>query len=259
MKPFKTKLMQACLVLFMALVFQSSGFCADVDVYGEGVITDGGQLVLYVYADVNVDQLISYGIRVNYNPSELTVISAEKDLASVLHPYTANETKWYIGEDTADYRNNPNPDTATAGEVRVIGGKLDPDNPMLGVSTGERVFLCQITFGPAGTDIPTSPTLSFSYGHGEGTSAYKNFVRINGGSSDAEVLDGEGVSLGAITVAVQGDANGDGSITPGDMITIRNAYYGGGPLVCEPAADCNNDGKITPGDMICVRNKYYAP
>ena len=83
---------------------------------------------------------------------------------------------------------------------------------------------------------------------------YDNFVTVNGNPIEGTAE----LTFGAITVCERGDANADGSVTPADMIAVKNAFYGGAPLNCETAADCNCDLTVTPADMICIKNAFYG-
>lgn len=209
------------------------GLEPDVRVYGESAYTET-DLDVYLYADINTSNLLSFGIKLNYDPTRLAVSSAEK-----------NSQVWYMGDSATKYP-YADPDISVPGEITIVGGKIDSADPMSGVS-GQRVLLGKVKF--ARTDAQSVPVLTVGYARG---GSYDSFVKAGG-----TVLDWESVNLGTVIVRERGDANGDGRVTPADMITIRNAYYGNTPLICEPAADCNKDGRVTPADMICVRNKYY--
>ncbi len=236
-----------CMSFLAYLATQASALAADVDVYGEGSI-NGTELNVYVYADVNVDNLLSYGISLNYDASELSVIQVQKDPETI--PYSGNGTKWYLGESSAVYRNNPAPDHSSPGEIIIIGGKLDPSNPTQGVSQGARILLAVVTLGPADTNIPTNPTLFLSYAKGDGTDAYKNFVRLD--NSVPQVLDGANVYFGAVQVAQQGDADGNGRITFRDINVVKsNINNENAPCY----TDCDGNGRITFRDINCVKSK----
>lgn len=246
-----TKIKRMALIFGMfflaGLLTQVPAFAADVDIYGEGSI-NGDQLNVYVYADVNVENLLSYGVSLNYDAAELSVIQVQKDPQVI--PYSSNGTKWYLGEDSAVYRNNPAPDYSSPGEIIIIGGKLDPSNPGQGVSQGSRILLAVVTFGPANAQIPVSPTLFLSYARGDGTDAYKNFVRLD--NNLPQVLDGANVYFGPVKVAQQGDANGDGRITVRDINMVKSNVMN---LDAPCHMDCNGDGRITARDINCVKSK----
>lgn len=231
----------------LALVVPGLSFGADVDIYGEGVVTED-ELVVYLYADLQVDHLLSYGIKLSYNPDALTVIDASKDVDPI--PYTLNETRWYLGNTSASYKNNPDPDFATPGEVILIGGKLDPADPEKGVPGGTRIFIGMITFQAADGEMPLNPLLTLSYAKADGTSSYKNFVRLD--DQVPQVLDGTYVSFGSVIVLPQGDADGNGSVTPRDIRAIKPSI-GDGNAPCY--MDCDGNGSITPKDIRCIKTK----
>ena len=58
------------------------------------------------------------------------------------------------------------------------------------------------------------------------------------------------------TVVKLGDANGDGKITAGDYVVIKNEIMGSGKIdeKTKLGADANQDGKITPGDYVIIKN-----
>jgi hypothetical protein len=216
-------------LIFCALI-PATSFGADVDVYAEGAYTDT-DLVLYIYADIT-QPILSFGVKVNY-PGNLTYSSATK-----------NEDVWYFGDGST---NHPymDPEVEDSGVV-IIGGKLDTGAPTAGV-TGTRVLLGTVTFTHSGITDFSGVTLT--YGRGDGTGDYKNFV-----ATDGTVKDGTADGVGfAVEIHERGDANGDGSISTADYIMIRNNIDSSeAPLWI----DCNDDGDISTADYICVRNKF---
>jgi len=243
----KKSISLGCLSVLIGLAIPVFAFCADVDVYAEGAI-DETELIVYVYADVNVDNLLSYGVSLNYDSSELSVVQVQKDPDPI--PYTSNETKWYLGETWASYKNNPDPDYSVPDEIIIIGGKLDPADPAQGVEQGTRVLLAMVVFEPEDVQIPANPTLFLSYARGDGTSSYKNFVRLN--NNTPEVLDGENVYFGSVEVFQLGDADGNGAISPKDVNAVK-FNMGNADAPCY--MDCDKNGSITPSDINCIKSK----
>ncbi|MCP4118842.1 MAG: hypothetical protein GY737_26300 [Desulfobacteraceae bacterium] len=249
MKLLKLKKIIPAIWMFLgfALIAPALSFGADVDIYGEGVVTEN-ELAVYLYADLAMDNLVSYGIKLTYDPGELTVIDASKDVDPI--PYTSNGTKWYLGNGTASYRNNPEPDFATPGEVILIGGKLDPADPEKGVSRGTRIFIGMVTFQAADGEMPLNPLLTLSYAKGDGASSYKNFVRLD--DQVPQVLDGTYVSFGPVIVQPLGDADGNGSVTPRDIRAIKPSI---GDANAPCYMDCDGNGIITPKDIRCIKTR----
>lgn len=70
------------------------------------------------------------------------------------------------------------------------------------------------------------------------------------------VYDTADVSQGVYVVCVKGDLNGDGVVSNGDFIKIRNHLIGKSTLtgISATAADVNLDGSINNSDFIKVRN-----
>ena len=54
----------------------------------------------------------------------------------------------------------------------------------------------------------------------------------------------------------KGDVNGDGQVSPGDYVLIKNHILGTTKLNenQKKAADVNGDGQISPGDYVLVKN-----
>ena len=216
-------------LIFCALI-PATSFGADIDVYAEGAYTDT-DLVLYIYADIT-QPILSFGVKVN-SSDNLTYSSATK-----------NEDVWYFGDGST---NHPymDPEVDDSGVV-IIGGKLDTGAPTAGV-TGTRVLLGTVTFTHSGIAEPVDVTLT--YGRGDGTGDYKNFV-----ATDGTVKDGTADGVGfAVEIHERGDANGDNDISTADYIMIRNNI---GSSEAPPWIDCNDSGDISTADYVCVRNKF---
>ena len=228
--------------LLIGFVFLAAGaltpvnLFADVDVYTECAYTESDLAVL-IYADINSPTLLrSAGVKLTYDPLELTVDSAEKG------------PLWLLGSEPY-----MDPDTSTAGEVIIILGRLDTAAPTEGVS-GERVLLGTVRFNRIGSTMSFSPTLGLDYGKRGPAGDFKNFVDTD---DPANVLDDVSVTFGSITVCERGDANADGDINALDFGAIRSIFLGGiGYVVC---ADCNADGNINALDFGCVRSKFFSP
>lgn len=203
---------------------------ADVDVYAEGAYTET-DLVLYIYADINSESILSFGVKVEY-PAGLTFGSATK-----------NEAVWFFGDGSTNYP-YMGPEDDGSGVV-IIGGKLDTGDPTAGV-TGTRVLLGTVTFTHTGMTDFSGVTLT--YGRGDGTGDYKNFVSTAGTVYDS--ADSTGVSF-TTEIHQRGDANGDGAINVADMSAVRYVIVNGGNIY--PWLDCNGDGNVNVADMSCVR------
>jgi hypothetical protein len=226
-----------CFIL-AALVFlmlPAAALAADVDVVAEGAYT-ATTLDVYLYATINTDNLCSYGVKLSYDASKLNVPTATK-----------NDAVWYFGT-TADKKAYMDPDTATAGQVIFIGGKLDTGTPSAGV-TGSRVLLGKASFTRKESSMGLGTTAQDYFGIVAAlgkASPYDNFVTTAGVVKDASL-----VSFTA-KVRERGDANGDGSINSTDYVAIRNLIGTTNP---PPYADCNGDGSVNSTDYVCVRNK----
>ncbi|GAB4285184.1 MAG: hypothetical protein Kow0092_39310 [Deferrisomatales bacterium] len=221
------------------LVTAGGAWAQDVEVYAEGAYTSG-DLVVYLYADINGDPVLSAGVKLMYNPAELTVVSAEK-----------NEAVWFMGDDTGTFP-YMDPDTSTPGEILYILGKVDLNDPLAGVA-GQRVLLGTARFTRATSTVPVANPetffgISLDLAH---PSPFDNFV-----TTASVVLDGPGVGFPGDTVREAGDANADGAINAGDASQVRDMFFGGLPYVVY--ADCNGDGSVNAGDASCIRDKFFG-
>ena len=227
----KLVLMIGLLAVFLFIGGQA--LAASVDVYGEGAYTDT-EFVVYIYADINDSNIYSFGVKLTYNPDQLTVDSAEK-----------NTDVWFMGDSPENSYPYMDPDTNTPGEVIIIGGKLKTSEPKAGVG-GTRVLLGKVTFSRKTSDDITGLSLTFAK-----TDKYKNFVTTD---DPPRILDDEteGISFREVKIAERGDANGDGGIDVADYIAVRNLLNS---TDFPPYADCNGDGSVDVADYICIRNK----
>jgi hypothetical protein len=220
------------LIALMCCAFMPLSALCDVSVYAEGSY-DEDDLVLYIYADITDNPILSYGVKINYPVGTFTNPVAEK-----------NEAVWFFGDGDT---NHPymDPETGVAGEVVIIGGKLDTStatSPMDGV-IGGRVLLGKVTFTHSG--VTDFSGVSLTLGRDDGEGGYENFVGTAGQLYDALVADF------SVEIRKRGDANGDGFITSADMFTVRG-NIGADYTVW---SDCNVDGFVTSADMFCVRSK----
>lgn len=222
------------LILFLLVLFLAVGVhAAEVSVYAEGAYADS-DLVVLIYADAGSNELRSFGVKLTYDDTKLSVSSAERN------------DIWSLGDDSSYAA----PDTNTSGEVIMIGGILDTENPAAGIP-GERVLLGTVTFErltSANPPVPTEAELFFGIQVLEGhASPFADVVDVNGA-----VLDSSDLFTGT-TIRERGDANGDGLVNFQDMLTVKYYTQHGGDDT--PYADCNADGLINFQDMLCIKSK----
>lgn len=236
------------LLLIIILFFATStGAANDIDIYLEGVIRDS-ELTVYAYADIHVENVISYGIRISYNPDWYTLVSAAKSVSPA--PYTANPSQWHIGTPAASCSHLPAPDTSVPGEIIIIGGKLDPGHPGNGMAAGSKIFLGMATFTPYDGGFPSAPLMTVTFARAD---PYVNFARIRKADGGwVQNLDDNAVSFRSVTICQAGDANGDGTISPPDITAVK-ANIGNPNAPCY--VDCVGGGHITPNNIMCVRYK----
>ena len=226
MKKLIKQFLQIGCVLFLVCALAPAIAFGQVTVFAEGAYTET-DLAVYIYANTNGTELRSAGVKLIYEPSALTVTSAEK-----------NEAVWYLGSETY-----MDPETATAGEVVIILGKLDTEATSVGVS-GDRVLLGKVRFTHGGL---MSFTLNLDYGKRGPANEFKNFV-----ATDQTVLDDSAVTFGTITVKERGDANGDGGVDIRDIRSLRQKIG----VPDNPCwVDCNGDESVDIRDVRCLRQK----
>lgn len=211
----------------------AASFAADVDVYIYGSYTDT-ELVVHIFADINAGPILSFGVRVDY-PASLALSSATK-----------NEAVWFFGNGTAEY-SYMDPEEDGTGVV-IIGGKLDTSAPTAGV-TGSRVLLGTIKFSHSGVTDFCGVTLT--YGRGDGTGDFKNFV-----GTDGTVYDDAGVGF-SVGFHVTGDVTGDGWVNLTDLNLIRDNFMTSGDPGWIPA-DINCDGWVNLTDLNLIRDNFMT-
>lgn len=223
-----------CAALALMLL-PSASPAYDVEVFAEGAYTST-TLDVNIYANILAGNLCSYGVTLNYDTARLTAGTATK-----------NQSIWYLGTSSSP-QPYMDPDTATAGRVIFIGGKMDTGNPTAGV-TGNRVLMGQVSFTRKDSSMGLGTTaqdyfgISLAIGKAD---PFDNFVTTAGAVKD------QLVSFTANKVRERGDANGDGIINSTDYVAIRNLLSSPNP---PPYADCNGDGLVNSTDYTCVRNK----
>ena len=229
----RVKFLVGCIVI-ISVFYTQSCWAEDVSVFAEGAYRET-DFELDIYADIDGQNIVGFGVKNTYDSDLLVVTSAIK-----------NEDVWFMGDGITNH-SYMDPDTTTRGEVIIIGGKLDTSMATGGVG-GERVLLAKVFFDRTDTGTPFDDSaITVTYAHGDGTSDFKNFVTVDG-----TVLDGSGVAFAGVEVHERGDANGDGVITNTDYFAVKylmdnNLYtvYG----------DCNADAYITNTDYFCIKSK----
>ena len=76
------------------------------------------------------------------------------------------------------------------------------------------------------------------------------------GDDGSNTGDSGNADNGNTTTAKKGDVNGDGQVSPGDYVLIKNNILGLNTFneKQKMAADVNGDGQISPGDYVLVKN-----
>ena len=227
----RNRIQLSAAVVFMILLMWGSA-SANVNVYAEGAYT-ATNLVVYIYADVTDTPLVSYGVKLAYDPDEVDSPSVVKD-----------NSVWYFGSAAAPLPTpNAEPDVSTPGEVVIVGGKINEAAPAEGV-IGSRKRIAVVTFNRV--DPATPPFIVLSPGKG---GSYANFVQVDGTLLDA--ASAPAFEIGTVAVHKRGDANKDGNINIVDMGTVKNMVLNSSYSIW---ADANGDGVVNIIDMGQIKN-----
>lgn len=246
-----------CFFIIVALIGSArSAGSAELKVYLEGAYSENS-LVVQLYANTDSFKLVSAGVKILYDSSQLSVTRVQK-----------NGKLWSIsdGNVTCPYME---PDISNPGEIVIILGKLDlsdPTNPTKAV-TGERVLLAEVEFAcKENSKISPSPLSSSPVNLDYARSGnYRNFVTIEG-----KVLDHKSVTFGSLltgpveqggNLIQRGDADGNGTIDDADMDAVDQYIDDHISLHSENSEnahewmDCNNDGIIDIQDINCINDQ----
>ena len=233
------KLMGNTLFFMLALLLLSA-FVPAVSFAAPAVSAEcaysANDVVCEIYVNTDGNSLISGGVKLTYNATELSNPVATK-----------NDAVWYFGAGGPEH-DYMLPETSTSGEVVFIVGKMDSGSAAVQGVNGTRVKVGDVTFTRATNTLPvTDPGTLFninaSIGRPGGT--YANFVNTAGDNLDAVPV------TFSTTVAQRGDANASGSITSRDLTTLRSLIQAGDYVVY---ADCNASGTLTSRDLTCIRS-----
>jgi hypothetical protein len=149
-----------CAWVLVASALLARPAAAAVTVYGNATST-GPTIEVDLYANIVNDALLSFGVKLNYSPTDLYVVSASK-----------NTNVWYMAASGIEY-NYIDPDASVPGQVVILGGKLDGSHPLAGVA-GTNMPLGRVVFGRRSRN---SPTFSLAIGR---SASFANFVTTNG-------------------------------------------------------------------------------
>jgi NHL repeat len=100
-----------------------------------------------------------------------------------------------------------------------------------------------------------------SRGSADGIGSAAQFYSPSGvavdGSGNVYVADsGNHTIRKGVTAVLSGDANGDGSVTVGDVFYLINYLFAAGPAPI--SGDVNSDGSVTVGDVFYLVNYLFA-
>ncbi len=161
---------------------------------------DNKQLVLNVFADSAV-QLRTFGIRLVYNPNEVTRPAV-----------FSNDALWFLSAQVGQ-RAVYSPTQLSENAVRIVGARFQGDDRGQGV-TGQELLLATVTFLRASAVLPTFE-LALA-----GPKGYASFVTVKGENVDASV-DGLG-PLAASMAALPEDSDHDGIPDPVELAWFGN-------------------------------------
>jgi hypothetical protein len=231
---------------FLAVFFLCAGLSYALDVTIEPSSAHreiNGKVRVHIYATGAVD-LISFGVKVTFNPAVLQVVDAKK--------FTDFSSGWLMDADgnsitTSDQYTTPSPVIDNGnGSVTMIGGRL------IGTSTNGlngKVLLGWIVFTATNngkSDIAVSVAKP---------SPFDNFVRLQGIVEDSQIVPGNRASICIIANACYADLDGDNDVDMSDSLKFRQANPSTFPAAnYNPAADFDADGDVDMSDSLKFRN-----
>jgi hypothetical protein len=228
--------------LILLLLFTSVCAHADVTVYAEGAYTET-DLVVYIYADVETNPILSYGVKLTY-PSTLTLssgITGDDDNDGVIK----NTDDWYFGDSSPGLDTpNANPITTTSGEVVIVGGKLRTGAPEEGV-VGSRSLLAKVYFTHSGVTDFSGVELYLGK-----ADPYANFVQVNGDPLDGNLAASAADPIGMVAVYKRGDADKNGTVDAMDLIYVNNTMIPVDAFTCY--ADGDRNDTVDPMDLLWI-------
>jgi hypothetical protein len=241
--------MVALLVTFFA--FAGVSYALDLTIEpASAQRTVGGKVRINIYAN-SASNLISYGIKLTFNPAVLQVESAGKYFnASTLDGWLM-DADGLAGTTPSDQYTTPDPVIDPAGSVTMIGGRLT------GTSTtglSGKVLLGYVVFNAVGNgnsnlalSVAKAPPFDNFVAPGTPPTVYDGDVAPVGNPTNKGIIC---VAVGAIP----GDVNGNGAIDSGDFALLRTAM---GKSYPDPSynvkADFNGNGAVDSGDFAILR------
>lgn len=230
---------------FILMMITNQPAFSDVRVSTIGTYSDS-QVSIDIFIDTtnsdygDADSIVSYGIKLLYDPSEISTPVVQKNTAD-----------WYFGTTESPVATPyAEPDISVPGQVVIIGGKLDALNPTAGVS-GENVRLATVTF--TRVNSTTIPTISLSFGK---SGSFSNFVTNSGDVLDNTArLDFFEPVLNA-ECNLMADINNDGRVNYQDFSYIQVNWLKTGDDIQHPEADINKDGRVNYIDLSYVQSEW---
>ena len=217
-----TRLTFLVFLFFISIPFSVTA--AEVDIYAEAMYS-AQKVNLYIYANINTTELISFGLKVIYSEDTTPVSSG------------VNDKIWYLGGMSSKYP-YLEPDMETEGEIIITGYMLDTSSPNQGVS-GQDVLLGVIQFDR------TSPIAPFFFIYPVGEGDFDNFVSVSG-----VVLDDQPDGVYFSSLSIVGDIDGDS--LPDDVedssCTDENDADSDDDGLSDGEEDVNHNGIVDSGE-----------
>jgi len=239
---------------FLVAIFICAGFSYALDISIEPANAQrevGGNVRVNIYANDAVN-LISYGIKLTFNPAVLQATSAQK----YFNPSTLDG--WLMDADGSSATTNDQYTTPAPvidndnGTVTMIGGRL------IGTTTtglsGE-ILLGYIVFNAVAngnSNLAVSVAKPPDFDNFVGLPA-NNPVVYDADIAPVETPENKGI-ICVVIGARPGDINSNGAVDPADFALLRAAM---GKSYPDPAydvnADLNGNGAVDPADFAILR------
>ena len=224
---------------------------------GENPRADG-----HLMLTCNLLEKAKYYFTVQYpNGVQSTVVRSRNTL--VWNPVAAGETKVLV----TIYTENGGVYQTSELNIMVADKQVFVYNTLVVSFTSESGFMMDHAlqqmhkFEPGTTVLALKEAMTVAGNTGEITVSFKNAKGVDLADTDlvatgtvVAVLE-DGAEKVSYTVLIYGDTNGDGKISSGDYVKIRQQLLKGGVLteIFLAAADTNHDGKVSSGDYVRVR------
>lgn len=241
---------------FLVASFICAGYSYALDLSIEPVKTQraiGGKVRVNIYANSAVN-LISFGIKLNFNPAVLQADTATTSTNKYYIP--ATQEGWLMVDTGGSQYTTPNVEVDnTTGFVRMIGGRL-AGTPPTGLSG--KVLLGYVVFNCVGNGLANLQVDLGKYHPNHPTQKFDNFVRLDGTVDEPTNIKTDIAWIYVDDTACKSNLNGDTKVNITDLNLLKAEF--GRNDCSEPgkscSADINADGKVNITDLNLLKAEF---